>query len=141
MNNSKTMKWVGTVVFLSFAVFNVITLLTFGNYSYPFGPEVAGPYSIFSSEKFFVAYHVWGIILAIVCTYAMWKDVRILFMISLLLLMIVMFYPYFTGSPTEKAKGKEQVAREKARQDSIRSRADSLNTLPHPGTASPGSSR
>ncbi|MBL0014841.1 MAG: hypothetical protein IPP17_00040 [Bacteroidetes bacterium] len=40
-------------------------------------------------------------------------------MISLLLMMLVMFYPYFTGSPMEKAKGKAQVEREQARQDSL----------------------
>jgi hypothetical protein len=64
-------------------------------------------------------YHVWGIVLAILCTYTMWKDIRILFMISLLLLMLVMFYPYFTGSPMEKAKGVEMKEKEKARQDSL----------------------
>ncbi len=115
MENSKTMRWVGTVVFLTFAIFNLITLLTFANAKYPFGPEVAGPYSIFSSEKFFIAYHVWGILMAIMATYAMWKEAKLLFWISLLLLMLLMFYPYFTGSPMDKAQGE----REKARQDSI----------------------
>ncbi|MFN8396929.1 MAG: hypothetical protein U0176_20050 [Bacteroidia bacterium] len=109
MNNSKLMRWTGTFVFGSFAVFNIITLLTFSSIHYPFGPEVAGPYSIFSSEKFFIVYHIWGIALSILCIYTMWKDIRLLFMISLFLLMLVMFYPYFTGSPTEKAKGQKQV--------------------------------
>jgi hypothetical protein len=119
MENSKMMKWVGTVVFLSFAVFNVITLATFAKIDYPFGPEVAGPYSIFSSEKFYLAYHVWGIIVAISATYAMWKEAKLLFWISLLLLMLLMFYPVFTSSPMDKAEGQAQVDREKARQDSI----------------------
>lgn len=109
MNNSKLMRWTGTFVFGSFAIFNIITLLTFSNSHYPFGPEVAGPYSIFSSEKFFIVYHIWGIALSILCIYTMWKDIRLLFMISIFLLMLVMFYPYFTGSPTEKAKAKKQV--------------------------------
>jgi thiol:disulfide interchange protein len=119
MNNTKTMKWVGTVVFLTFAIFNVITMLTFANSDYPFGPEVAGPYSIFSSEKFFLAYHIWGILVAIMATYAMWTEAKMLFWISLLLLILLMFYPYFTSSPIDKAQGKAQVEREKARQDSI----------------------
>ncbi len=119
MNNTKTMKWVGTVVFLTFAIFNVITMLTFSSSAYPFGPEVAGPYSIFSSEKFFLAYHIWGILVAIMATYAMWTEAKMLFWISLLLLILLMFYPYFTSSPIDKAQGKAQVEREKARQDSI----------------------
>ena len=119
MNNSKTMKWVGTMVFLTFALFNVITLLTISNSKMPFGPEIAGPYSIFSSEKFFLAYHVWGILMAVVATYALWKETKMLFWISLLLLMLLMFYPYFTSSPIDRAQGKAQVDREKAIQDSI----------------------
>jgi hypothetical protein len=111
MNNSKLMKWMGTVIFLSFAIFNIIDLL-FTMEHYDFGPDVAGPYSIFSSQKFFIAYHIWGIVMAIACTYAMWKEIRILFMVSLLLLMLLMFYPYFTGSPMEKAKGQEQVRKD-----------------------------
>jgi uncharacterized membrane protein len=68
----------------------------------------------------------------------MWKEIRILFMISLLLMMLVMFYPYFTGSPMEKAKGKEQVEKEKSRADSI-AKADSLARLfPKPDTAKVG---
>ena len=128
MENSKLMKWAGSVIFMSFALFNVITLLTFANSDYPFGPEVAGPYSIFSSKKFFIVYHIWGIVLAILCTFTMWKEIRILFMISLLLMMLVMFYPYFTGSPMEKAKGKEMVEKEKSRADSL-AKADSLARL------------
>ena len=119
MNNSKTMKWVGTMVFLTFALFNVITLLTISNSKMPFGPEIAGPYSIFSSEKFFLAYHVWGILMAVVATYALWRETKMLFWISLLLLMLLMFYPYFTSSPIDRAQGKAQVDREKAIQDSI----------------------
>ncbi len=119
MNNSKTMKWVGTMVFLTFALFNIITLLTISNSKMPFGPEIAGPYSIFSSEKFFLAYHIWGILMAVIATYAMWKETKMLFWISLLLLMLLMFYPYFTSSPIDRAQGKAQVEREKAIQDSI----------------------
>ena len=119
MENSKLMKWVGSVVFMSFALFNVMTLVFFDFDGYPFGPEVAGPYSIFVSKKFFIVYHVWGIVLAVLCTYTMWKEIRILFMISLLLMMLVMFYPYFTGSPMEKAKGQEMVEQEKHRKDSL----------------------
>jgi hypothetical protein len=115
MENSKLMRWVGTVVFLTFAIFNVITLLTYGKLKPTFGPEVAGPYSIYSTEKFFLAYHIWGILMAVVATYAMWKEAKLLFWISLLLLMLLMFYPVFTSSPMDKAEGE----REKARQDSI----------------------
>lgn len=127
MENAKLMKWAGSIIFLSLAVFNLIDLIfTMDNYG--FGPEVAGPYSIFSSKKFFIAFHVWGIALAIICTYSMWKEIRILFMISLLLMLLLMFYPYFTGSPLEKAKGKEMVEKGKARKDSL-ARIDSLSRL------------
>jgi energy-coupling factor transporter transmembrane protein EcfT len=121
LENSKLMKWVGTVVFLTFAIFNVLMLVSNVKGHYQFGPEVAGPYSIFSSEKFFLAYHIWGIILPIVCTYGMWKETRMLFFISLLLLMLLMFYPFFTSSPLDKAEGQAMVDREKAIQDSINS--------------------
>lgn len=107
------------MVFLTFALFNIITLLTISNSKMPFGPEIAGPYSIFSSEKFFLAYHIWGILMAVIATYAMWKETKMLFWISLLLLMLLMFYPYFTSSPIDRAQGKAQVEREKAIQDSI----------------------
>jgi hypothetical protein len=119
MENSKLMKWVGSVVFLSFAVFNVITLLFFDFEGYPFGPEVAGPYSIFVSKQFFITYHVWGIVLSVLCTYAMWKEIRVLFMIVLLLLMLVMFYPYYTGSPMDQAKGREMQKAENRHPDSL----------------------
>jgi hypothetical protein len=115
MENSKIMKWVGTVVFLAFAIFNVLMLVTNVQGNFKFGPEVAGPYSIFSSSKFFLAYHIWGILVPIVATYAMWKEAKMLFWISLLVLMLLMFYPVFTSSPLDKAEGE----REKARQDSI----------------------
>src|SRR3989338_7973758 len=111
MDNVKLMKWVGTVVFLSLAIFNIIDL-TFTIDNYEFGSDVAGPYSIFSSKKFFIAYHVWGIIMAVLCTYTMWKEIRILFMVSLLLILLLMFYPYFTGSPLDKKAGQEMVEKE-----------------------------
>lgn len=136
MNSSKTMKWVGTAVFILFAIGNAIMLLVTNADNTPFGPEVAGPYSIFASYKFFVAYHVWGIIIAVVTTYALWKETRMLFWISLLLLMILMFYPYFTSSPVDKAQGEEikQKQDEKARQDSIArlQAADSAASDPNP---------
>jgi hypothetical protein len=117
MNSNQFMKWAGTVIFLSFAIFNLIDLLFLMD-RFEFGPDVAGQYSIYSSQKFFIAYHIWGIAMAIVCTYAMWKEVKILFLISLMLLMLLMFYPYFTGSPMDQKQAKDQI--NKAKLDSLK---------------------
>jgi hypothetical protein len=106
METSGLMKKVGYVMLGMFAAFNLLTLALLGNMKVEFGPAVAGPYSIFASKGFFVAYHVWGIILPVLCIYALWKEIRMLFMTTLLLLLLMMFYPYFTSSPAEKAKGK-----------------------------------
>jgi hypothetical protein len=120
MNNSKTMLWVGTVVFLTFALFNILTLVTLSSIEYPFGPAVAGPYSIYASKNFFIAYHVWGIIMPFIATYAMWREAKMLFWISLLLLILLQFYPYFTSSPIDRAAGQAIEDRQKAVEDSLR---------------------
>jgi hypothetical protein len=99
------MKKVGYVMMGLFAAFNLLTLVFLGNMKVDFGPAVAGPYSIFASKGFFIAYHVWGIVLPLLCMVALWKELRMLFMTTLLLLLLLMFYPYFTSSPADKAKG------------------------------------
>ena len=86
---------------------------------YPFGEDVAGPYSIYSSKSFFIVYHIWGIVLCILGMYALWKNSRRLFMITLFLLLLVMFYPWFTASPADRKQGQDQKA-EKEKLDSIR---------------------
>jgi hypothetical protein len=106
METSKLMKITGYVMIGMFAAFNLLTLVLMGNMKVDFGPAVAGPYSIFASKGFFIAYHVWGIILPLMCMYALWKEIRILFMTTLLLLLLLMFYPYFTSSPADQAQGK-----------------------------------
>lgn len=104
MENSKLMKRVGYLVIGSFAVFNIFML--FIPDRFPIGDLSYGRYSIYSSLEFYYAYHLWGIALGAICIYAMAKEVRMLFMVSMFLLMVVMFYPYFTSSPTERAKGR-----------------------------------
>ncbi|MEM7036172.1 MAG: hypothetical protein AAF570_04260 [Bacteroidota bacterium] len=94
----------GYLIMGTYVVFN--TLMIFLADQYPFGPEVAGPYSIYSSKSFFIVYHVWGMILCLLGMYAMWKEIRTLFMIVLFLLLIVMFYPWFTASPADRAQGR-----------------------------------
>ena len=91
------MKRVGSLIIGSFAVLNVLTLFMADRF--PLGDKSYGEYSIYSSKEFFFVYHIWGIVLAVICIYAMWKEIRMLFMISLLLLCVVMFYPYFTSTP------------------------------------------
>ena len=105
-----------------YAIFNLITLFFLIDKA-DYGPEVAGPYSIFSSKNFFVAYHVWGIVISLVCIYAFAKENRMLSMIGLLLMTLIMFYPYFTGSPMDKAQG-EKMVKEKAAQQQLQ---DSLS--------------
>lgn len=53
-------------------------------------------YSIYRSKDFFIAFNVWGIITAGIFSYSLWQNIRILFLISLLMLIVLMFYPYFS---------------------------------------------
>ena len=102
----KLMKRVGTFVMGTFALFNVVTLFLVNRF--PIGDLSYGEYSIYASKGFFMAYHIWGIVLCVVCIYAMWKEIRLLFMVTLLLLIMVMFYPYFTSSPSDRKAGAEK---------------------------------
>lgn len=101
------MKRAGYIILATLILFNLITLFTIGKMS--FGPEINGPYSIFSSREFFIAYHIWGIILGGLCIYAIAKKIRILFLITLLLLLLVMFYPIATSSPAKSEGGAAKV--------------------------------
>lgn len=105
MDNTRLMKIVGYLILGAYAAGNL--LFIFRTEAFDFGPQF-GAYSIYSSEKFFIAYHVWGILLSGVMAYAMWKEIRILFMTSLMLLLIVMFYPYFTSSPADRQKAAQE---------------------------------
>lgn len=124
------MRRVGYAIFGTYAFFNVITIF-FLTGKAEFGPEIAGEYSIFSSQNFFIAYHVWGIVISIVCIYGMYKENRMLFMVGLLLITLIMFYPYFTGSPMDKAAG-EQLVKEKNEQQRVQDSLDAvkLEVLP-----------
>jgi hypothetical protein len=106
--NNKLMKRVGFLILATYAIFNVFSIVLVDRF--PIGEEGVGKYSIYSSSEFFIVYHVWGIVLAIIVIYAMMKEIRGLFMISLLLMMVVMFYPWFTAGPI--ARG-EQVPKSK----------------------------
>lgn len=101
------MKRVGTIIIGSFALLNVLTLFMADRF--PLGDKSFGEYSIYSSAEFFYVYHIWGIVLAVVCVYAMWKEIRLLFMISLFLLCVVMFYPYFTSAQPGPQDNKPQT--------------------------------
>lgn len=109
MNAEKLMKIMGHILFWSYAAVNM--LYVFRAHIWEFGPEIAGEYSIYSSKNFFIAYHIWGAILAGICSFTLWKKNTRLFMIALFLFLVVMFYPYFTSSPVDRAKArqKEQV--------------------------------
>jgi hypothetical protein len=109
MESNKLMRVVGSIILGTYAFFNLITLLLMNRMFPTFSPELFGPYSIMASKQVFIAYHVWGIILALITIYAMWKDLKNLFLIGLLLTTIVMFYPYFSTAPSNTpAKGKIQ---------------------------------
>lgn len=130
MDSSNLMKKVGYVILGTFAAFNVLTLVLMGKMFPEFGPEIAGPYSIMASKGFFIAYHVWGIAIALICMYSLWKNQRGLFMISLLLMMILMFYPYFSSEPSGKKTptkeiSKDTTTRPAPRGDTISMPADS----------------
>lgn len=92
------------MLFISYAAVNMV--FVFRTSLFKFGPEIAGEYSIYASKNFFIAYHVWGAILAVLCSVSLWRRSNRLFMISLLLFLILAFYPYFTSSPVDKAKAK-----------------------------------
>ncbi len=123
--DNKLLRRFGFIVIGSFAVFNLFTLLTFDMSLV--GTPKYGPYSIFASKEIFYAYHIWGIIIPIVTIYAIIKETRMLFFISLLLLLVLQFYPVFTSGPGDIARGKE-IMEEQARQDSL-AREDSLKAL------------
>jgi len=107
----KTEKLVQITGFLMLAVFvagNVISLLRvdYIEQNMGFGPEVAGEYSIFASRGAFIAYNAWGILVAVLTGYAFYKKIRILFLIGMLLMLILLFYPYFTAGPDSGARRK-----------------------------------
>lgn len=121
------MKRVGTIIIGSFAILNIITLFMADRF--PLGDKSFGEYSIYSSAEFFYVYHIWGIILAGVCVYAMWKEIRMLFMISLFLLCVVMFYPYFTSTPTQP-QTQPNKTEENTAPPSNKSGSEQLNPAP-----------
>ncbi|MEM0998035.1 MAG: hypothetical protein AAGN35_13180 [Bacteroidota bacterium] len=130
--NSLLMKRVGYLILGTYAIFNVISIALVNRF--PIGDVGVGKYSIYSSQEFFIVYHVWGIVIAIVVMYAMWKEVRGLFMISLLLMMIVMFYPWFTAG--DMARGERlpesktaQVADSLAK-DSVQLESVAVDSVP-----------
>lgn len=130
MDTNKVMRFTGFAILGSYAVFNIITLVLMNRMFPQFGPELFGPYSIMASKQVFIAYHVWGIIIAIVTMYAMWKDIKVLFMIGLLLMSIIMFYPYFSTTPAEKQKLERIVPP-----------GDSVNSQPSGGLPAPDTIR
>jgi hypothetical protein len=96
------MKRVGYLILGSYAVFNVISIILVDRF--PIGAEGIGKYSMYSSKEFFIVYHAWGIVLAVLVIYAMKNEIRRLFMIGLFLMMVVMFYPWFTAGPMERGE-------------------------------------
>ncbi len=132
------MKWVGTFIVASYGLIGIWTITLMNTEFLPFGDLSYGEYSIFSSRAFFNAYHIWGFVLSAVVLYGMWKEVRLIFMVGLMLLTLQMFYPWFTSSPGDREAGKqrmEQIQKEKeqTKQDSIqKSRAGSSGTVRPP---------
>ena len=55
-----------------------------------------GQYSILASKGMFIGYNVWAIILSAVNAVTLLLKQRLLFLISLLLLLIIFVYPFFT---------------------------------------------
>ena len=91
-------KW---ILFMGFAMLTVLVvtnlLVIIRADQVPFGRPEYGQYSIYASKKIWIAYHVWGIITAIGIMATWIFKQRLLFMVFLLLLLILMFYPYFTA--------------------------------------------
>lgn len=96
------MKRVGYLILGSYAIFNVISIFLVNRF--PIGLEGTGKYSIYSSKEFFIVYHAWGIVLAVVVIYAMKNEIRRLFLIGLFLMMVVMFYPWWSAGPLERGQ-------------------------------------
>lgn len=120
MSVEKLFKY-GIVAFLAvYSLGNVLFIIK-AEELYEFGPEVAGPYSIYYSLDFFRVYHLWGIIVSVTLVYAYLAKSRILLWISLLLFIIVSFYPNFTTDKVPK-KGEATTAPS----DSVGTTRDSL---------------
>jgi hypothetical protein len=107
MNYNRALLILGHVMIWWFALDKLIALLLINRMSFgSLGPD---DYSIFSSRSAFIAWHVWGIIVGAVTSYAMWKKHRMLFMIGVLLMLIVQFYPYFTANQGTKTPPATEV--------------------------------
>lgn len=103
MNYNRLLLRMGHILIWFFALSSVLDLIIINRWQ--FGPDPESPYSIFSSRSVFIAYQIWTIILCGVTSYSLWKKHRMLFLISTLLLLIVIFYPTFTqGKKPYKTK-------------------------------------
>lgn len=64
---------------------------------FEYGKEGTPPWSIFASQKFFLAYQIWTILICGVAAFSVWKKHKLLTYISFFILLILLFYPYFTS--------------------------------------------
>lgn len=97
MDTKKAFLLTAHLIILFYAAFNLLFLLRADVILAQFKDQDVGKYSIYNDKAIFLAYHAWGIIVPLVCSYALWKNLRMLFFISLTLLILVMFYPWLTA--------------------------------------------
>jgi len=77
-----------------FVLLKAVDLLTM--HQLEFDAEAHGRYSILASEGMYIGFNVWAIVLSAVNAITLMLKQRTLFLISLLLLLIIFLYPYFT---------------------------------------------
>lgn len=92
----KTFKILWYVLLGLFVILKAIELIFMGQHT--FSEEVHGRFSIMASKGMFIGFNVWAIILSVVNGGSLMLKQRLLFLISLLLLIIIFVYPFFTST-------------------------------------------
>lgn len=94
---AKILTWLG----YGFLILNIATgiLMLFRIDRQSFGGSEYGPWSIFGSQKIYIAYHVWSIITSLGTGIAWYYQQRGVFFFFLIFLLFLTFYPIFTLRP------------------------------------------
>ena len=80
------------IILVSYVLRGIIDLILVNQIT--FDPTKFGPYSIMARKEIYIAYNFWAILLPLVNGYALIKKQKTLFLITLLLLLLVVTYPF-----------------------------------------------
>lgn len=78
-----------------FILLKLVDLL--GMHQLSFGTDATNPYSILASKPMYVGYNLWAIGLSLINGLTLFFKQRLIFLVSLLLLLIIFVYPFFTS--------------------------------------------